>query len=179
MQINPKFKALIAGLSMLSLVACSTVGSKNGNGTTSSDDGSGSTVVANGIGSDDGFGSYGNAKAMQVGNQHYYFDFNSNDIHSVDMPSIKVQANYLATHSSAKVLLTGNTDERGSREYNIGLGNRRANSVAKILELDGVNASQITVVSYGAEKPVALGHDEASYAKNRRVDLIYQTPISK
>jgi peptidoglycan-associated lipoprotein len=81
----------------------------------------------------------------------------------------------LATHPNAKILLTGNTDEHGSREYNIGLGQRRADSVASVLEADGASKNQITTVSYGAEKPVALGHDEAAYAQNRRVDLIYQS----
>jgi peptidoglycan-associated lipoprotein len=71
------------------------------------------------------------------------------------------------------VTLEGNTDERGSREYNIGLGDRRAESVKRALELQGVAAQQITVVSYGEEKPAAEGHDEAAWRLNRRVEIVY------
>ncbi len=185
MQVKTMLKTLLLSAGLVSLVACSTTRS-NGNGA-----GDGSDVasvnadnggaMASGVGdySGDGFGSNGNAKSMQVGNQHYYFDFNKNDVHSMDMASIKVQANYLATHPQARVLVTGNTDERGSREYNVALGSRRANSVERILELDGVNSNQITMVSYGAEKPVALAHNEDAYAQNRRADLLYQTPITR
>lgn len=80
-------------------------------------------------------------------------------------------ANYLVSHPHAIVRLEGNTDERGSREYNIALGERRANSVADILEMDGALTKQVRVVSYGKEKPVALGHNENAYAQNRRVNI--------
>lgn len=143
-------------------------------------------ATASGYGAGTGFGGGDGAGGppydghpMQVGNQSYYFDFDRSDVRNSDMASIKVQANYLVTHPRAKVLLEGNTDERGSREYNIALGERRANSILAVLQADGVNRSQITTVSYGAEKPIAYGHDEDSYTKNRRVDLVYQTPISR
>lgn len=171
---------------MLTVAACSTT---NPNGASVTDgaavdanNGAGANdVVASGAGDADNFGgasAAGNAKKMQVANQKYYFDFNSYDIHADDAPSIKVQGDYLATHSKGHVLLAGNTDERGSREYNIALGNKRAQSVAEQLKADGVSNNQITTVSYGAEKPVALGHDESAWAQNRRVDLNYQTPIT-
>ncbi len=70
--------------------------------------------------------------------------------------------------------LEGNTDERGTREYNIALGEQRANAVASALESRGVSAQQLSQISYGKERPVALGHDEASWGQNRRVDLVQQ-----
>lgn len=117
------------------------------------------------------------ANLLKVGNQTYYFDFDKSNLSSSAMASLRIQARYLISHPQAKVLIAGNTDERGSREYNIGLGQRRANSVATFLRANGVNKTQILTVSYGAEKPVAFGHSEADYSKNRRADLQYQTPI--
>ena len=82
-------------------------------------------------------------------------------------------ANYLRAHPNFTAEVQGNCDDRGSREYNLALGARRAEAVKRALELAGANGSHITAVSYGAEKPVATGHDEESYSKNRRVDIIY------
>lgn len=118
-----------------------------------------------------------NCHPMQVGNQTYYFDFDKSFIRSEDVASLQVQAHYLISHPDAKILVAGNTDERGSREYNIGLGQRRALSIQQFLVSNGVSERQILTVSYGAEKPVAFGHIEADYAKNRRANLQYQTPI--
>jgi peptidoglycan-associated lipoprotein len=123
------------------------------------------------------YGDENNCHPMQVGNQTYYFDFDKSFIRGEDMASLQVQARYLISHPDAKILIAGNTDERGSREYNIGLGQRRALSVQQFLVANGVSERQILTVSYGAEKPVAFGHSEADYAKNRRANLQYQTPI--
>lgn len=122
---------------------------------------------------------YGDESAhpMQIGNQIYHFDFDKSFVREEDKPSLQVQANYLIKHPQAKILIAGNTDERGSREYNIGLGQRRALSVQQFLLERGVNRNQILTVSYGAEKPIAFGHSQADYAKNRRADLQYQTPV--
>ena len=118
-----------------------------------------------------------NTQPLQVGNQIYHFDFDKSFVRDEDKPSLQVQANYLIKHPQAKILIAGNTDERGSREYNIGLGLRRALSAQQVLLEKGVSRNQILTVSYGAEKPVAFGHTEADYAKNRRADLQYQTPV--
>jgi len=107
-------------------------------------------------------------------NQTYHFDLNKYDVHCEDVESINVQANYLVSHACARIRLEGNGDERGSREYNIALGWKRAKAVAAILKQQGVKDSQIAMVSYGKEKPIALGHDEDSHRLNRRVDLIYE-----
>ncbi|MES2997824.1 MAG: peptidoglycan-associated lipoprotein Pal [Pseudomonadota bacterium] len=114
---------------------------------------------------------------LKVGNQTYYFNFDQSAIQATDVASLRVQAHYLISHPQEKILIAGNTDERGSREYNIGLGQRRALSVSNFLQSNGVNKNQILTVSYGSEKPVAFGHYEEDYAKNRRANLQYQNPI--
>ncbi len=105
--------------------------------------------------------------------QIYYFGFNESDIRQSDMKALMIQANYLAMHHSATVRLEGNTDNRGSREYNIGLGWRRDQAVARILEQQGVNPGQIKMVSYGKEKPAVLGNNDHAWALNRRVVFVY------
>jgi peptidoglycan-associated lipoprotein len=102
-----------------------------------------------------------------------YFAFDSNEIKSKYENVIKAHAHYLANHSKVHLRLEGNTDERGTREYNIALGERRADAVKQALVLSGASAGQISTISYGEERPAVLGHNEAAYAKNRRVQLIY------
>jgi peptidoglycan-associated lipoprotein len=102
-----------------------------------------------------------------------YFDFDSAEVKPGDREIVMAHAQYLASHPQTKVVLEGNTDERGSREYNIALGERRAKSVAQLMLLQGVSQSQIDVISFGEERPIALGHDESAWALNRRVDIIY------
>ncbi|MFZ0219578.1 MAG: OmpA family protein [Candidatus Aquirickettsiella sp.] len=134
-------------------------------------------ALTQGAGDVDSFYGDESTNPMHVGNQTYHFDFDKSRVRDEDKPSLLVQAHYLICHPQAKILIIGNTDERGSREYNIGLGRRRALSVQQFLVAHGVNASQILTVSYGAEKPVACGHCEADYAKNRRDELQYQIPV--
>jgi peptidoglycan-associated lipoprotein len=104
-----------------------------------------------------------------------YFDFDSAEIKGQGTDVVAVHAKYLASHSSARVRLEGHTDERGSREYNIGLGERRAQGVRRALLLQGAADAQISTVSYGEERPAVPGHDEAAWAKNRRVEIVYLT----
>jgi peptidoglycan-associated lipoprotein len=104
-----------------------------------------------------------------------YFDFDSAEIKGQGTDVVAVHAKYLASHPSARVRLEGHTDERGSREYNIGLGERRAQSVRRALLLQGAADAQISTVSYGEERPAVPGHDEAAWAKNRRVEIVYLT----
>jgi peptidoglycan-associated lipoprotein len=105
-----------------------------------------------------------------------YFDFDSAVIKGQGVDVVAAHAKYLAANPQARVRLEGNTDERGSREYNIGLGDRRAQSVRRSLLLQGTSEGQITTVSYGEERPADPGHDEAAWAKNRRVEIVYLTP---
>lgn len=102
-----------------------------------------------------------------------YFDFDKSEVHTEDRDIVIAHAKYLLTHPNTKVVLEGHTDERGTREYNIALGERRAKAVSQLMQLQGVAKSQIDVVSFGKERPVALGHDEASWHLNRRVEITY------
>ena len=103
-----------------------------------------------------------------------YFDFDSYSVKDEYRSLVQAHAQYLRDNGSARTLLQGNTDERGSREYNLALGQRRADSVKNAMTLSGARESQIESVSLGEEKPRGLGHDEASWAENRRVDIRYQ-----
>jgi peptidoglycan-associated lipoprotein len=103
-----------------------------------------------------------------------YFDYDSADISAADQDTLVAHAGFLVANPGAHITLEGNTDERGSREYNIALGDRRGQSVQRILELNGVPAGQVSVVSYGEEKPAAEGHSEAAWRLNRRVEIVYQ-----
>jgi len=102
-----------------------------------------------------------------------YFDLDSSSVHDEDRAIVQAHANYLAQHPAVKVTLEGHADERGSREYNIGLGERRAAAVKQMMALLGVSAQQISSVSYGEERPAATGHDESAWHLNRRVEIVY------
>ena len=107
-------------------------------------------------------------------NQIYLFAFDNSRLAKKYLPSLNAQAAYLIAHPGASVMLAGHTDNRGSREYNIALGERRAKAVEQLMRMAGVPKRQIRVVSYGAERPVAFGSDEDSYRLNRRVELTYE-----
>ncbi len=103
-----------------------------------------------------------------------HFDYDSSEIRPQYLPILRAHADYLINTPSARVLIEGHCDERGSREYNIALGERRANAVKRFLEAEGVSPLQIDTVSYGEERPVDPGHNELAWAKNRRAVLVYQ-----
>ncbi len=107
-------------------------------------------------------------------NQLYLFSYDNSVLASKYLPSLHAQASWLKAHPGSSVLVAGHTDERGSREYNIALGEHRGNSVAQILRRDGVSGNQIRVVSYGKERPINLGHAASAHAQNRRVEFIYE-----
>jgi peptidoglycan-associated lipoprotein len=102
-----------------------------------------------------------------------YFDFDSSEIKGEGAGIVAAHARYLATNPTVRVRLEGHTDERGSREYNIGLGERRAQSVRRALLLQGATETQLSTVSYGAERPVAAGSNESAWQQNRRVEIVY------
>jgi len=103
-----------------------------------------------------------------------YYDFDKYDVKDDYKPIVDAHGKYLREHPEAKMLIQGNTDERGSREYNIGLGQRRADGVRRLLILLGANEDQIEAVSLGEEKPKAQGRSEEAYAENRRSDILYR-----
>lgn len=102
-----------------------------------------------------------------------YFDFDCSIIRKDFAGVIERHGRYLAQRSNLKVAVQGNADERGSSEYNLALGQRRAEAVTSALKLMGVKEGQLEAVSFGKEKPVAMGHDEASWRQNRRADIVY------
>jgi peptidoglycan-associated lipoprotein len=103
-----------------------------------------------------------------------YFDFDSYAVKDDYQPLLQQHSQYLKSHPERHVLIQGNTDERGTSEYNLALGQKRAEAVRRAMSLMGVADSQMEAVSLGKEKPTATGHDEASWAQNRRADLVYQ-----
>src|SRR5690606_1471029 len=102
-----------------------------------------------------------------------YFDYDSAVVNEEYKPVVTAHARYLSDNRGRRVVIQGNTDERGSREYNLALGQRRAESVKKMMMLLGAANNQIETVSFGEEKPVEMGSDEAAWAKNRRADIVY------
>lgn len=103
-----------------------------------------------------------------------YFEFDRSDIKAEYEHVIIAHGQFLANNPNVQVRAEGHTDERGTREYNLGLGERRAQSVQRMLMLQGARAEQIRVISYGEEVPAAFGRDEESWAMNRRVELVYE-----
>lgn len=114
-----------------------------------------------------------NNPASPLSQQSIYFAFDSYTVPADSQAMMEAHAQYLATHPSARVVLEGNTDERGGREYNLALGQKRSDSVKNRLQLLGVPEDRMESISFGKERPRALGHDEESYQENRRVDIKY------
>lgn len=102
-----------------------------------------------------------------------FFDFDKSLIKPEGVSLMEVHGKYLASHPAVSIKIEGNTDEQGGIEYNLALGQKRAEAVAKTLKMYGVKDSQMEAVSLGEEKPKATGHDEAAHAQNRRADLVY------
>jgi peptidoglycan-associated lipoprotein len=103
-----------------------------------------------------------------------YFDYDSYVVPDQYRSVVEMHASYLTSHTQQKVRIEGNADERGSSEYNLALGQRRSDAVARMLTLLGVRGDQVETISFGKERPKALGHTEADYAENRRADFNYQ-----
>ena len=139
--------------------------------TTAGAGGASTSVSAMGDGSST---SAADAAAAARAHNVIYFDFDKSEIKPEFADIVTAQAKTLASHAALKVKLEGHTDERGTREYNIGLGERRAQAVRRALMLQGAAEAQITTVSFGAERPAVEGDDEAAWAQNRRVEFDYQ-----
>jgi len=106
-------------------------------------------------------------------NRVIYFEYDRSDVPADYVDLLKAHGEYLAANPGSRVRLEGHADERGSREYNIGLGERRAQAVRQVLLLQGAAADQLSTVSYGEERPAVLGSDDEAWALNRRVELVY------
>lgn len=144
----------------------STVGTQNGN--------NGSNTGGT-IGNDPSLGSQDIMAGDDVLRQTrvIYFDYDSSQVRQADQEVLKAHARYLRENPQIMVRLEGHADERGSREYNLGLGQNRANSVKQFMMLTGVSGTQLDTISYGEEKPASFGHNESSWAQNRRVEIEY------
>ena len=103
-----------------------------------------------------------------------HFDYDSSDLSNEDYQTLQAHAQFLMANANSRLALTGHTDERGTREYNMALGERRAKAVQSYLVTNGVNAGQLEAVSYGKEMPINAGHNEAAWKENRRVELNYE-----
>ncbi len=114
-----------------------------------------------------------NDPANLLSTQVIYFDFDRSDVKSEARAVVEAHARYLADNPHVRVTLEGHCDERGTREYNLALGERRAKTVEQIMALLGASSRQIEVVSYGEERPAVIGHDERAWSKNRRVVIVY------
>jgi len=187
-----KTLAIVAMISALTLIGCSsdeekdaslTDGSLNGGINATSTNGFGDGSGANGgrFGANGKYGAKG-ANGLPpefsdpnnpLSKRTIYFMLDSSQVQQDFIPVIAAHARYLLANPSQHIVLEGNGDERGSREYNIALGEQRSKTVAGMLKAQGVSESQLGIVSYGEEKPMAMGHDESSWELNRRVELAY------
>ncbi len=182
--MNKTYAALVPALLAIVLSACGTTGGGPGSGDVAVED----RGTDSGMGMDDG-GS--GAQAMGAGtagqfslqslddpasplaSRVVYFSLDSTEIADADRDVLAAHAALLAANPSVSITLGGHADERGSREYNIGLGDRRAQAVRRLLEFQGAAPDQLRTVSYGEEKPAVMGHDESAWRMNRRVELVY------
>lgn len=135
----------------------------------STEDTSGIADAGATVGEGDAAGPSGELLSKRI----VYFDYDSAGIRADSQSVVAAHARYLAGAPGTKVRLEGHADERGSREYNIGLGERRGQAVRQALLLQGVAEVQLSTVSYGEERPAAAGSDEQTYAANRRVEIVY------
>ncbi|GKX62050.1 peptidoglycan-associated lipoprotein Pal [Pragia fontium] len=169
MQLNKVLKGLLIALPIMALAACSS-SDKDSNG-------SGSGLGGNGSNGNGGYSSADEQARLTMqqlqSNNIVYFDYDRYDVRSDFAQMLDAHAAFLRSNPSYKVTVEGHADERGTPEYNIALGERRASAVKMYLQGKGVSGEQIAIVSYGKEKPAVLGHDEAAYSKNRRAVLVY------
>ncbi len=151
-------KILSAAAVAATLAACSSTSTDTGAGT-----------ATNGAGVMDPF----NPNSPLAQNRSVYFAFDSYVVESQFQPLVQMHAQYLAANQGQRIRIEGNTDVRGSSEYNLALGQRRSVAVARQLVQQGVNGAQIEAVSFGKERPVAAGSSEEAHAQNRRADINY------
>ena len=133
-------------------------------------DGAETTVI---VGEDQYQGDELNDPASPLSNRVVYFEYDSSSVRQEDIATLEAHAAYLGENSNVTIRLIGHTDERGSREYNLALGERRALAIRQILMLQGASIQQFQVTSFGEERPDIEGHDESAWQQNRRVELVY------
>lgn len=160
----------VASVSAVLLAGCSGAGTKDASTAPTTAPDSGISTAGTGTGNVGG----SELNTVDLSQHSIYFDLDKSELKPESVPVVDAWSTYLSGHPAAKVRLEGNCDERGTREYNVGLGERRANAVAQALEAKGVSPSQVSVISYGEERPVCTQHDESCWAQNRRADVVQQ-----
>jgi len=169
-----KFKKWLATSVSVLMMCAMMSGCTDGSFASDGDDSDVGYSSAKGInGSQTFIGSNGTGEDAKNANT-YYFAYDNSELSPEAKTEVGKHAKYLLEHPSVKVRIEGHTDERGSREYNVALGERRAQSVSGALAADGVLGNQVAVVSYGEEKPAVQGHDESAWQWNRRAKLVYE-----
>lgn len=190
MSVSKLGKFAVVGLSAAWLAGCSTTATENDSSAMSEENGQAqagstdSTYAAGQDGSlnsvivDDGADGSAAAQMDQASLDGvatvFYFDFDKSIVRPEAREALAKHAQYLMDNPDARIVLEGHADERGTREYNMALGERRAKAIMRYLTIQGVAASQIETVSFGEEVPVAFGHDSASWQLNRRVEVRYE-----
>ncbi len=176
MQLNKVLKGLMIAIPVLAMTACSSNDEAASASGTSSDTNqtmtTDTTTMVSTI-ADDAQLTEQQLKDKVLQQQTVYFAFDNAAISADYEDMLATHATYLSINPAAKVTIEGHADERGTPEYNIALGERRAEAVAKYLQALGVQADQISIVSYGEEKPLVREHTEAAYSQNRRAVLVY------
>ncbi|WP_413110454.1 peptidoglycan-associated lipoprotein Pal [Thaumasiovibrio sp. DFM-14] len=177
MQLNKILKGLAIALPVMTMAACSSTDTATSAGdadTTTPVEESTGAVVTTPIQDPNAGMTEEEVRNQELRQeQTVYFAFDNSDVEASYAAMLEAHAEYLVKNDSMSVLVEGHADERGTPEYNIALGERRASAVANYLQALGVDASQISIVSYGEEKPLMMGQTEAAYAKNRRAVLVY------
>jgi peptidoglycan-associated lipoprotein len=164
-------KAVALAMSVAWVAGCSTSGSSTDTDASSASNGS----QGSGQGVNVGSGVSGSFSEVANLRTVFYFEFDKSVVKAEGFADLEKHAMYLAANPSAQVVLEGHADERGTREYNMALGERRAKAVSRFLQVNGASATQVETVSFGEEKPAVLGHSDASWSQNRRVELKYVT----
>ena len=166
------FLRISLAAAVLSLAACAKDAQRPADDAATGDSGATTTTPYTGPSAGSTDVTSGSSSAAMPTGRTVYFAFDSSELSGEGQAVVEGWAAYLAANTSARVRLEGHCDERGTREYNVGLGERRANAVLQALTSRGVSARQLSVTSYGEERPVAAGHDEAAWQQNRRVEII-------
>ncbi|MBZ5487885.1 peptidoglycan-associated lipoprotein Pal [Halomonas aquamarina] len=181
MQLKPLARSLAVALSIVVIAGCSSTGGTQDGDSYGSQNGSSMGAGTSGAGTGGQYGSTtgsGSGAGQQADSRipevrTIYFDYDRDSIKREYESAVMAHARYLRANPNAKVVLHGHTDERGTREYNMALGERRARAVQRFLNIQGVSPSQMSVVSYGEERPAASGQSESAYSQNRRVVFNY------
>jgi len=165
-------KLVLPALLALTLAACSSTGPENGAASVQ-DRGTGVATVTAGSAKGSGIAALTDPNNI-LSKRSVFFDFDSFVIKQEARPLIEAHARFLVQNPQMNMLVQGNTDERGSREYNLALGQKRADAVKRAMTAQGVSDNQIETISFGEEKPKATGQTEEAYAQNRRADINYE-----